>query len=76
MLTDWTGAGRGPRLFALAVSASPVRVRARPLVFARWRLRHAVKAGSVPDGSQWWWPGESLAEKIAVRARRAVQARG
>lgn len=106
-LIDWTGAGRGPRLFSLALGAwssalttgrwSPAHVdafaagyrahisleleelerlanvmRIRPLVFACWRFRYAVKAGNLPDGSEWWWPSEPLVEKVAAHARLAL----
>lgn len=107
-LIDWTGAGRGPRLFSLALGIwscalargkwSPAHIdafaagyrapiildpaelerladvmRIRPLVFACWRFRHAVKAGNLPDGSEWWWPSEPLVEAAAARAQQALR---
>lgn len=103
-LIDWTGAGRGPRVFCLGLALwscalaggrwSPTRVdafaagyrthiqlepdelrrlagimRIRPLVFACWRFRHAVRSGRAPSGSEWWWPSERLVEAISARAR-------
>ncbi|MGA2665199.1 MAG: phosphotransferase [Nitrososphaerales archaeon] len=40
----------------------------RPLVFACWRYRFAIRAGKVPDGSEWWMPDERLSEEIASYA--------
>ena len=108
MLIDWTGAGRGPRLFSLAVAIwscalqagnwSPERIQAfiagyrshiqleeeelarlpgvmrvRPLAFACWRYRHALLGNRQPDGSEWWWPSDDLAQAIADSALAAFQ---
>ncbi len=45
----------------------------RPLVFACWRYRHAVLAGRIPDGSEWWWPDEEWTRDIAARACAAFK---
>lgn len=43
-------------------------MRNRPLVFACWRYRHAILAGHVPDGTEWWWPDDALVQAIASHA--------
>lgn len=108
VFVDWTGAGRGPRLFSFAVLLwsgalaprgwSPEHVEAvvagyrahvnldpeeidrlagvlclRPVVFACWRFRHAVKTGHIPSGSEWWWPNAALANAIAEHARAVLR---
>jgi Ser/Thr protein kinase RdoA (MazF antagonist) len=107
-LIDWTGAGKGPRLLALAIliwssalaqggnksqhiSAAIAGYRSqvkieenelarlysamslRPLLFACWRFRYAVMAGKAPDGTEWWWPSDTLTEMIAAHAKATLQ---
>lgn len=48
-------------------------MKVRPLVFACWRYRFAIRAGKVPDGSEWWMPDEKLAEAIASHARPLLE---
>jgi Ser/Thr protein kinase RdoA (MazF antagonist) len=43
-------------------------MRVRPLVFACWRYRHAVKSGEVPEGNEWWMPSDELVDAVAARA--------
>ena len=40
----------------------------RPLIFACWQFRHAIMTGKAPDGTEWWWPSDELAEMIAAHA--------
>jgi Ser/Thr protein kinase RdoA (MazF antagonist) len=47
----------------------------RPLVFACWAYRHAIKSGKQPDGSEWWWPSSELNAAIAHRAIVAFERR-
>jgi len=42
-------------------------MKVRPLVFACWRYSHATKVGKIPDGTEWWWPNDELADSIAGR---------
>jgi len=107
-LIDWTGAGKGPRLLALAIliwssalaqggnksqriSAAIAGYRSqvkigenelarlysamslRPLLFACWRFRYAIMAGKAPDGTEWWWPSDTLTEMIATHAKATLQ---
>jgi Ser/Thr protein kinase RdoA (MazF antagonist) len=48
-------------------------MRIRPLIFACWRYRHAIKSGKQPDGTEWWWPSNTLVEAVAARARAAFE---
>ncbi len=48
-------------------------MRNRPLVFACWRYRHALLAGKVPDGREWWWPSDELVQAVAAHAVAAFQ---
>jgi Ser/Thr protein kinase RdoA (MazF antagonist) len=49
-------------------------MRLRPLVFACWRYRYAVRSGQVPRGAEWWLPDEDLVDAVAARARAAFAA--
>jgi len=106
MLIDWTGAGKGPRLLALAILiwnsalakgggqqmnaviagySSQVKIEEnelerlysaitlRPLIFACWRFRYAIMTGKAPDGTEWWWPSDALAEMTAAHAKAAFK---
>jgi hypothetical protein len=50
-------------------------MRIRPLVFACWRYRHAVRSGHIPDGSEWWWPNDELTRVVADRAAASMRER-
>jgi Ser/Thr protein kinase RdoA (MazF antagonist) len=43
-------------------------MRIRPLVFACWRYRHALRSGRIPDGREWWWPKSEITQAVANRA--------
>jgi Ser/Thr protein kinase RdoA (MazF antagonist) len=49
-------------------------MRVRPLVFACWRYRYAVRSGEVPRGDEWWLPDDHLVDAVAARARAAFAA--
>jgi Ser/Thr protein kinase RdoA (MazF antagonist) len=50
-------------------------MRRRPLVFAAFRLRHAIRSGETPNGEEWWWPSDELVDQVASQARDAFTAR-